>query len=36
MTSVNGSSWFAYAMVVGITFVVGLIAFTTWILTLVF
>jgi hypothetical protein len=33
---VNGSSWFAYAVVVAVTFVVALVAFTTWVLTLVF
>jgi len=33
---VKGSSWFAYAVVVAVTFVVGLLAFVTWIMTLVF
>ncbi|MBB6567806.1 hypothetical protein HNR71_003443 [Kribbella sandramycini] len=32
----NGSSWFAYAVVVTTTFVVGLLAFTIWVLSLVF
>jgi len=36
MTSVNGSSWFAYAVVLAVTFAVGLLAFITWIMTLVF
>jgi hypothetical protein len=36
MAPVNGSSWFAYAVVVAVTFVVGLLAFITWIMTLVF
>jgi hypothetical protein len=33
---VSGSQWFAYAVVLGVTFVVGLLAFTVWVLSKVF
>ena len=32
----SGSQWFVYAVVLAITFVVGLLAFVVWVLSKVF
>jgi hypothetical protein len=36
LVKVSGSMWFGYGLVVVVTFVVGFLAFTVWVLSKVF